>query len=172
MKKHVLLKIILLMLILFLLSFHIIWVINFMKYKPFQDAVGKDEQGRYSYSDENNLSYSVFAPRYPRFVGNLSISDFRSDKLKTGDILIDMIIWPEFFDGYEVGISISRVTGLSTSDGSYSIQTESSQFVLDEAMNLINYDEEDIEFYKKYKDEISDFYRKAYDMWGILDLNQ
>lgn len=149
--------------------FHIAWFANFLKYKPFQDTVGKDELGRYSYFDENKISYNVFAPKYPRFVGNLSISDFRSDKLKAGDVLVDMIIWSKSFDRYKVGFSVNFVTGLDISNGSYSIQTTSSQFVLDENMNLIEYDKEDVEVYEKYKEKISDFYKKAYNMWGILN---
>lgn len=170
-KRHIILRSALIILILSLLVFHIAWFINFLKYKPFQDAVGKDEWGRYSYSDDNKISYNVFAPKYPRFVGNLSISDFRSDKLKTGDVLFDMIIWPESFGKYEVGISVNFVTELDVSNGSYSIQTTSSQFVLDENMNLIEYDEEDVKFYEEYKEKISDFYNKAYKMWGILNTN-
>lgn len=92
MKKHIVIKISAGIIILVVAIFHIIWFINYNQYKPYVDAVGKDEWGNYLYVDENKTAYSVFPPNYPRFVGNLSICDSRGKDLKQGDIIVDMII--------------------------------------------------------------------------------
>lgn len=172
MKKHRGLKIVIAILLIILITFHAIWFYNYSKFKPFADAVGKDEWGRYSCLDDDKTAYAVFPPKYPLFDGNLSIADYRSKDLKSGDVLVDMIIWPEK-KSYKIGFSIqfvkdSKING-DEENGMLELSTESVSFELDENGNFLkDYNEEDINIFNENKEIIDEYYSKAYKMWGIL----
>jgi hypothetical protein len=173
MKKRVI-RVALVILVLIVAGFHAIWFYNYKKYTPFIDAVGEGEWGGYSYYDENKITFAVCPPKYPTFVGNLSISDFQSNNLSIGDKIVDMIIWPQINNRYEIGISIRTVTNVENSgdknNGMYSISTESVNFVLDENMNFLqDYDDEQISLFNENKEKIEEYYGKANQMWGILN---
>ncbi len=172
MKKHFVSKIVIAIVIIILIVFHAIWFYNYRKFKPFADAVGKDEWGRYSCLDDDKTAYAVFPPKYPLFDGNLSISDFRNSDLKSGDVLVDMIIWPEK-KSYKIGFSIQFVKDSRTDgdveNGMSEVFTESVNFELDEKGNFLkDYDDEDIKIFTENKEIIDEYYSKAYKMWGIL----
>ena len=173
-KKHLIIKIIAVIIIVFLIVYNGIWYYCYSIYKPFMDVVGKDEYGRYAFTDENKTMYYVAPPKYfIEFYGNLAISDFRKSDLKPGDILVDMIIWPSVKGTYEVGIVLQITEETETKgdskSGSYSITTKDVSFELDENMNFLKeYSDEDKKLFEENRDTIEQYYQKAYDMWGIL----
>lgn len=174
MKKRII-KIVLSILILVVGAFHIAWFYNYSKYKPFKDAVGKNEWGGYYCLDENKTTFAVFPPKYPRFVGNLSITEFQGDDLKVGDKLVDMIIWPKNNDKYEIGISIRTIAHIENSgdrnEGMHAITADSVSYMLDERMNFLkSYNDKEIALFNQNKEIIEEYYEKAYKMWGILGI--
>lgn len=149
-------NIIIWVLLIVLVAFHAVWFYNYNEYKPFMKVVNKDEWRRYSCTDEKMITYSVFPPTYPSFVDNLFISDFQNDDLAAGDVLVDMLSWPEG-DKYTVGISLqfakeSKING-NQDNGMLSLTTESINFELDENGNLLRYYDE------KYTNIFNENYR-------------
>lgn len=173
-KKHLIIKIIVIVIVVFFIVYNGIWFYCYSIYKPFMDAVGKDEYGRYAYMDADKITYYVAPPKYlTEFYGNLAISDFRKSDLQSEDILVDMIIWPSVKGTYEVGIMLQITENTETNgdknSGSYSVTTKSMSFELDEHMNFLKeYSKEDKQLFEENRETIKSYYQKAYDMWGIL----
>jgi len=174
-KKHLIIKIIAVVIVVFLIVYNGIWFYCYSIYKPFMDIVGKDEYGRYACMGADKITYYVDPPEYfIEFYGNLAISDFRKSDLKPGDILVDMIIWPSVKGTYKVGVMLqiaenTEINGDKNS-GSYSITTKGVNFELDEHMNFLKeYSEEDKKLFEENRETIKSYYQKAYNIWGILE---
>lgn len=173
-KKSLVIKIIIVVILIFLVVYHGIWYYCYSTYKTFMDAVGKDEYGHYLYIDEGKKNYYVAPPKYPfEFYGNLAISDFRSSDLKSGDVLVDMIIWPSVNGTYKVGFMLQIVEELELDENiagkSYIISTKNVSFELDEQKNFLHeYNEEEKKLFEENRQKVDAYYEKAYQMWGIL----
>ena len=174
-KKNLIVKIIIILLVLLLMVYNGIWFYCYSIYKPFMNAVGKNEDGMFICMDEDKCSYFVSPPEYPiEFYGNLAITDFRRSDIKPGDVLVDMIIWPSINGTYEVGIALeiakdSEITE-NKEGGSFSITTKSINIELDEHMNFRDeYSEEVKKLFEENRETIKAYYQKAYNMWGILE---
>lgn len=153
------------------LIFHAVWLVNFLRYRPFVSRIPKDEVGNRGYTDEDKTVYSAFYPHYPDFTGNLSVMQMRNANQKVGDCYLDMVIWPlPFRNRYEFGVTVSTVTAIGE-DGSFTVFN--TRFVMDENKHFLKepYPEER-EVFRQYESMIDEYYKKAIAMWGLPDPEQ
>lgn len=144
--------------------YNIVWFLNWSSYNKYKDAVGcKEGSDKYYCIDSEGYRYSVFAPDYFRFVGNLAIGNKVREE-GNEHVTGGLIIWPLFMGGYEFEINIS--VPVETDNG---IAYEPYSFMLDENGNNITEDitEEEKKIFEENKEIIMKLYKKAYDMWGI-----
>ncbi len=175
-KKKKIIIIISILLVSAVLVYHIIWYVNFKSYDKYAQANAFIHEDYYYYSSyinyENNRTYSVAAPSYPQFTGNLGITPILTNDLAIGDNVFNIIIWPKPFGHFEVGIAVSTVTEMRyiESIGSWKVEFENNVYIhLDENMQpLDDNDEESLQAYEDNIEQIKCGYQMAHDMWGIL----
>lgn len=127
---------------------------------PFCEAVGKDDAGDY-YCVKEGVSYYVAPPSYLSTTGNLAIG---IPTIRDGDNVVDMIIWRNVDGTFDVGISLDSYKVESNG----TITCDSVKIELDEDMNLLEENEILQELLTENRDIIENYYKLAYDMWGIL----
>lgn len=176
-KKAKIKLIIILSLLGILLIFHLIWYINFSSYKKYTQTnmFIKDDYRSSHYADyENEYTYSVFAPNYPQFTGNLAITPHMTENRSEGETIVSLVIWPNAFVGYEVGVTVSAITVSRYIESIESWQVEAEpqcHILLDENMQPTDENaEESLKAYDEYTEDIKRAYKMAYDIWGILEI--
>lgn len=153
------------------IAFNIVWLINYCRYYKYVKVLGKNELNQPIFVDEDKCTYSAFYPYYLGFTGNLAICDFRPSDLKSGDTLVDMIIWPKPFSKHcEVGITIEKVTDAKRHESDMQYTNTSYCFNLDERMQLVgSYSKDEEDLYNQNLSIIELYYKKANKMWGVLE---
>ena len=168
MKKMKLIWKILIGLLAAFLLWNLVWFgYTHMKYAPYKEAVGYDEQRGWYFRDEDDYVFSVTTPDYLSFTGNLSITqvwEYSNDGKILNESICDMLIWPLMNGEYEYGVSI----GVKTEDGEGLI---SNNFYLDSKMQPIDIlTDEQQKLLDENADEIAVLYQKAKKMWPELPI--
>lgn len=169
MKKMKLIWKILIGLLAAFLLWNLVWFgFTHIKYAPYKEAIGYDEQREcWYFRDEDDYVFSVSLPTYLSFTGNLSFTQvlrISNDGTVLNENTYDMIIWPKLNGEYEYGVCI----GTKSENGQGMI---SNEFILDSKMQSTEYltDEEE-KLLAENADQIAEIYRKAKEMWPNLPL--
>lgn len=149
--------------------FSIFWLAySQIKFKPFKDSVGYNDERQQWYYREDDVVYSVSPPTYLSFEGNLSITDVikvdKSGNLKR-DTTCDLIIWLKFGGKTEYGFTVGVIQDDKKSYMNYC-------FMVDENMNPTeNLTSDEKEIFESNKDVMADMFKKAKDKWSDLPIN-
>lgn len=169
MKKKFKKRYILLFLAVCFLIYNIVWFVNWYSYRKMEKALGYNERYQSYVYKEDDFIYSVFPPHYLSLTGNYDIS--QSVKLYEKPTTIGMVIWPEFFGEYEVGIIIEHhyLDEATSNENEYNYKSEKIYILLDEHMKPKNKESEQaLAENADMLDEIEAMYERAYKRWGIL----
>ena len=169
MKKMKLIWKILIGLLAAFLLWNLVWFgYTHLKYAPYKEAVGYDEQRKkWYFRDEDDYVFGVGSPSYLSFTGNLSITqtwNISNDGKILNESICDMIIWPLMNGEYEYGICISEIT----EDGEGMLTNE---FILDSKMQPIEVlTDEQQKLLDENAEQIAEIFQKAKKMWPELPI--
>lgn len=151
------------------LIYNALWFVNYKKYTGLGEKIDPSEQNNDYSMEKDGYTFAVFKPEYLSFKGNLSVSKnmLFSEDVKEADG-IDLIIWPCFTGGYEVGVMIYHNTAVESEDAStIQINSESIELELDKDGKLqteYRYLEKE---YLEHKDEINKLLEICEEVWKI-----
>lgn len=146
-KKHKIISIIILLLILFG-SWNLIWYVTVQnRYEPFLKAVPEIPAGTHV-TNEGSFTYNVKTPGYLSYTGNLGISDF--------DRGLSLIIWPLMNGDYKYGVRIIGSDGMG-----YELMMDENQQLIDSA------DETAVRVAEENKELIKEVYTKANEKFDL-----
>lgn len=146
-KKHKIISVIILLLILFGI-WNLIWYVTVQnRYEPFLKAVPESQAGTHVTS-EGSFTYNVKTPSYLSYTGNLGISDFDSG--------LSLIIWPLMNGDYEYGVRIIGKDGMA-----YELMMDENQQLIDSA------NETAVRVVEENKDLINLVYTKANEKFDL-----
>lgn len=148
--------------------YNLVWSVYVLKvYGSFKESIGYPFYYGLDCSKlEDDYTYSVNAPYYLSFVGNLSVSQsITVEEDGSSNDNITLIIWPVFPSGYEYGYMINyNVYDQETEE----YRTENISFELDENLDFVNgAAPEEEQLLEKYRSEIETVQKLAVDKWKI-----
>ena len=139
-------------------------------YKDFREAIDGSAAITSNYIKKGNFIYGVTTPQFPLWNGgSVYISEqgvIYADG-KTFD-KVDLEIYPQMHTGYKIEVEVDCFFYDEEKNVPYS---EKHVFQLDEKMKLLSaVSEAEKEIFEAHIPQIKERYQQAYEMWGILRL--